>query len=92
MASFGPHVGPGSEVRAAKALRADAPHIVEHGQVGAGPGLSSLVEAQLTAAIDGTPIVDLRRCDRREPSHFGLRIFSRDHYSPLPFRAPPINS
>jgi hypothetical protein len=89
---FGPVVGPGSAVRAAKALPADMPKLIEQGILVADPVHPQIPFALLTVAmivLETNALIRAFRDVRRDyPSAFSAPCFSPHLF----FRPPPVRS
>lgn len=88
IAWYGPLTGPGSEVRAAKALPSEASRLAEPGEVLTPP---SHLPALLTflALIAAVSLTYISNMNRRGLVACAVRVFPAKYYSPLPLRAPP---
>lgn len=87
-ARYGPVVGPGSDVRAAKALPADSPKLVEQGVTAPDPAHPQITFASLVAitaaCLLGTLVPATSDLFSNRP-----RVFSAAYFSPPAFVRPP---
>jgi hypothetical protein len=88
IAWYGPVSGPGSEVRAAKALPSDVPQVADSGENLSNP-FHLPVSLTFLALIAVFSLSYISNTDRRKLSVCATRIFSAGYFSSLPLRAPP---
>ena len=91
IAWYGPFTGPGSEVRAAKALPSDVPSVTDYGGNLSSP-FHLPTSLTLLAVISADSLAYIINIYRRELPACAIRNCSSDYFSPLPLRAPPIAS
>ena len=87
MAWYGPERGLGSDVRSAKALRADVPEQIPHGIPGANPIFPILPFALLLVFAAGPLPTECYLKLRALKKH--LRVYISNYFSPPNFLRPP---
>ena len=91
IACFGPLTGPGSDVRAAKALPSDAPRVAHTGENSSNP-FHLPVSFTLLAIVAAVSLAYNSVVDRWELSVGFARNFTSDYFSSRSLRAPPVRS
>lgn len=89
---YGPASGPGSDVRAAKAMPASLPRVVEHGFPATGSVHPQVLFALLSAPLPAC-LISFNLSARRQPRTDFARVSSAAFFSPqFLFRPPPSRS
>jgi len=87
LAWYGPQAGPGSDVRAAKALRVDVPVLVLHGASASDPIRQQIPLALLVALVAGCMPVSILLKSRIARNN--LQVRTAAYFSPHNFLRPP---